>query len=655
MLVLMSLRPPLAEHYGRGQVPAEPGRGLLRVVPLAAVVVLVLNDHVLKPAGPNALTGKLSDVAGLVFFPLLLVAAVELFASSTGRTISRPRRILAWAIVATGVAFALIKVWPVATDAWAAVLGAAQWPFAVVLAILGLAPVPAPQAVAAVTDPTDLIALPALLLAWVDGRRRVPGREQRPSTRAAAGLGPRLLPIGALIVAGLASLATGAPTGISTNVDLPIQVDLTESRPVAIRTFDVTVDASAITGPMLTIVQVVGRDPGVRFLVNSADEDIRNDRPGAAFSYPRCPVEPCTRAITLIAELTDTSTAPRPARATLRVTTEPQTPKEQVAADRVTVTERGAARAEPAPSIARNEVSGEDTLGPANPIIEHHVRVHRDPGTLPDASLLAFAGRLHLEASDGPARIGLNLGAPTLDALVRGWTIDRPIDVDLPNGDCPAAGSCDIEYVVRLVAPAEMTAPSVISWRIAVEMTIYGGGAAPQALILTATPTATKAVDPGSVTYRDTLTGRYDVTNARNPVMFRIDTSLDRSMTTLAGGGQRHLLVTYAMAIQGIEPGGPVARARPPLELQMCVRGCTSSRFAGDGKVHTVHAYDLRQCDGPCKLDFGIAVQVVQGSEDIPVVTPVPLDWTLQIEVTSWGDPALPEGAHFEVRPQQPQ
>ena len=39
---------------------------------LGSVALLVLNDHLLKQAYPGWLTGKLSDVSGLVFFPVLL-------------------------------------------------------------------------------------------------------------------------------------------------------------------------------------------------------------------------------------------------------------------------------------------------------------------------------------------------------------------------------------------------------------------------------------------------------------------------------------------------------------------------------------------------------------------------------------------------------
>ena len=38
---------------------------------------MIVNDRVLKVRYPSEVTGKLSDFAGLVFFPLFLVAAAE--------------------------------------------------------------------------------------------------------------------------------------------------------------------------------------------------------------------------------------------------------------------------------------------------------------------------------------------------------------------------------------------------------------------------------------------------------------------------------------------------------------------------------------------------------------------------------------------------
>src|SRR5690349_17196033 len=74
---------------------ARPSEILMSPGLLVALAVLVVNDWVLKPAFHNAVTGKLSDVAG--------VAALGLFARALA-----PRRPVA-AAVGAGVAFALWK------------------------------------------------------------------------------------------------------------------------------------------------------------------------------------------------------------------------------------------------------------------------------------------------------------------------------------------------------------------------------------------------------------------------------------------------------------------------------------------------------------------------------------------------------------------
>ncbi|WP_062356469.1 hypothetical protein [Herbidospora yilanensis] len=111
---------------------------------LLALVVLMVNDHVLKAAWPGFVTGKLSDVAGLLVLPPLLDLVLR-----------RPEV----SIVVTGIGFTLVKTtaagaWT-ASEAWTAVWGPSK-----VLA-----------------DPTDLLALPALWAAWWASRRRVPVRE----------------------------------------------------------------------------------------------------------------------------------------------------------------------------------------------------------------------------------------------------------------------------------------------------------------------------------------------------------------------------------------------------------------------------------------------------------------------------------------------
>lgn len=128
--------------------------GLLHPIALAAIAVLVINDHVLKEAYPSWLTGKLSDVAGLVFFPLL-AAALLAFVIRIDR-----ERLLTACVIATGVGFAAIKLWEPATVVCEQVLGMLQ---------LSAGPVDI------VRDPTDVLALPALLAAaWVGRHARTP-------------------------------------------------------------------------------------------------------------------------------------------------------------------------------------------------------------------------------------------------------------------------------------------------------------------------------------------------------------------------------------------------------------------------------------------------------------------------------------------------
>lgn len=147
---------------------------LLHPIALAAIALLVLNDHVLERAMPGWWTGKLSDFAGLTFFPLLLAALVD-----GVRRARDPRALVRAASIATAIVFALVKTRPLATDAFRCALGGLQWPLAAAQAMIAGHAIHAPVPVAAVTDPTDLIALPfaaiAIVLARAEATRPIAG------------------------------------------------------------------------------------------------------------------------------------------------------------------------------------------------------------------------------------------------------------------------------------------------------------------------------------------------------------------------------------------------------------------------------------------------------------------------------------------------
>jgi hypothetical protein len=173
-------------------------------VPLAAVLVLVINDHLLKGAGvlPGWATGKISDVAGLFFFPLLLDALARL---------ALRRSLGGAAILATAIGFAAVKLSPPVN----AVVSATWGPM--------------------VMDPTDLLALPVLALTWRWMRRE----------RAGADGGSRVLRSVALIATSLATAATSAPRKAQSPVaDDPLNFRITSCNVVG-RHIDARIEASS--------------------------------------------------------------------------------------------------------------------------------------------------------------------------------------------------------------------------------------------------------------------------------------------------------------------------------------------------------------------------------------------------------------------------
>ncbi|HJL18788.1 MAG TPA: hypothetical protein RMH99_24210 [Sandaracinaceae bacterium LLY-WYZ-13_1] len=144
---------------------------LLHPVLLIGLGTWALNDHVLKAAFAAGWTGKLSDVASLIAFPLLAAGAFEL---CTRRGLGRAELpVVAFWSAATGFVMATINTLPDAAWAYRHGLGLAQW--------LALGAQGTPHTVRLTVDPTDLWTLPALAvplaLAWL---RRPPASEGRP-------------------------------------------------------------------------------------------------------------------------------------------------------------------------------------------------------------------------------------------------------------------------------------------------------------------------------------------------------------------------------------------------------------------------------------------------------------------------------------------
>lgn len=127
-------------NYLKSSRVLAPRSALLHPAWLGALLLMAVNDHFLKGAGllPGVITGKLSDFAGLMVAPLLLAFVVGV------------RRRAAWAAVhvAVGAVFAGIQLWAGFADGWSALMGLVGFPWTITC------------------DPTDLIALPVLLVSY---------------------------------------------------------------------------------------------------------------------------------------------------------------------------------------------------------------------------------------------------------------------------------------------------------------------------------------------------------------------------------------------------------------------------------------------------------------------------------------------------------
>lgn len=120
---------------------------LTHPITISAIALLIINDHYLKQNHPSWWTGKLSDFAGLVFAPLIFATLLAWLIRSHVR--HQEKLVGSIAFVLTGLVFTLTKTLSqmnhATTEFWEFFAGGSvkMW-----------------------LDPTDLLALPALLIGW---------------------------------------------------------------------------------------------------------------------------------------------------------------------------------------------------------------------------------------------------------------------------------------------------------------------------------------------------------------------------------------------------------------------------------------------------------------------------------------------------------
>jgi hypothetical protein len=136
-----------------------PGDLLVRPLAVVALMTLIVNDHIIKPRWPGLLSGKLSDIAGLVFLPLLIVSVYEVTRAAAHRPWQMGRRGVVAVAVAVVIGFAATKLSTAVAAGYGDVLGWLRWP------LIGHW-----SQVSISQDPRDVICAPAAVLAWMELR-----------------------------------------------------------------------------------------------------------------------------------------------------------------------------------------------------------------------------------------------------------------------------------------------------------------------------------------------------------------------------------------------------------------------------------------------------------------------------------------------------
>ncbi len=160
----------------------RPGDFLLSAWTLLSVIALLLNDHILKWTFGNAITGKLSDVAGVFLLPLLILALAEAARKLIGRRYrsvrwpaSRGETLAVVAFVAAG--FAAVKTLGPIGDAYEYAVGLLR-------KILTASTDPATPIIV-YRDATDLVVLPVLVGSYLLVRHYRLSTWGRPTSRPA--------------------------------------------------------------------------------------------------------------------------------------------------------------------------------------------------------------------------------------------------------------------------------------------------------------------------------------------------------------------------------------------------------------------------------------------------------------------------------------
>ena len=146
--------------------PQPAGQHLRHPLVLIMMVTWALNDHVLKDAYGQWWTGKLSDVSGLVVFPIMLYSLYEVYYALQKRHPQSVQGAIYLSLLATGGILICINLFVSMEVLCGQIIAHLQWPFRAVWSLINKETLPPLNQLKTTMDPTDLWTLPTLLIPY---------------------------------------------------------------------------------------------------------------------------------------------------------------------------------------------------------------------------------------------------------------------------------------------------------------------------------------------------------------------------------------------------------------------------------------------------------------------------------------------------------
>ena len=317
-----------------------------------------------------------------------------------------------------------------------------------------------------------------------------------------------------------------------------------------------------------------------------------------------------------------------------------------------------------APHVTTSALTNEDVLDADHPLVEHRISVHKDPGAVPDRTLVFAEEWIRVEAVDGEP--SGRIRAEVDDQQDRFDVTATPDEEPLPGlrvatPSCGSLEPCDAEHIVRFRAPQGLDGPTTVRWTVTSTYKDYSAAAAPADRTIDVRLLTTTTMADGADSVTHSISGQARVVSDHDK---RFETHLIiRPNDALEGAtpdpGSR-LVMRQTLTVTAVEASGPQTRGK---HLRLIIGSDEGAviEFDADGLPHVVRHNALITCPGDdigCrrKPDVYDPHLIIDIFTDPGIDQPITADWTLETTFVPFGGTRLPAGADFtiEVAPPRP-